>query len=223
VSAEIRRIITTQDRKVAKNTKKAYLRKKESDGLTQKKLGKQVGMEATTVSQYLNCIAPMSLNVILKFADALGVAAKELDSEIEKRFKIKAATRGITFPVLGTLSGTFTTKRSVMVKGMKMENHDFAIIVDTSNYGDFLEQNSTLIINPTALIKPNDRVVVKFKANEQYHPVRLVEITETHAKLKRIGEDGTLDKFSDFQPKRARKIPLKDISAIYKIRGIQYN
>lgn len=218
------RIITAHDKAVAKRLKTIYLQKKDELGLTQIKLGKAVKLSQSSVANYMRGEFSMNLEIILRFAKVLHVDPHDIDPKLDKRFTVIPLAGATKIMVLGTLSGQYTPQRSVEVRGLHNMAHHLAILIDTDDLSPILKQDAVLIVDPQADYVKGDRIIVQ-REGGQYIPYRMGSLTAKQLTVESF-EDVTRDRGDIMEaryfPHKPIKIPIKEISTIFKIVNVQY-
>lgn len=222
--ANVKRIITKHDIKVAKSLKATFLTKKAELGLTQVKLAEKLGMQQATVSQYLNATLPMNLENLIKFSKALQVDPESIDPKLNHRFSTVAVTGSTNAAIIGTMSGSLPPSRTIELKGIKYMAHHLAVLVDNEAMSPVYNSGSVFILDPHKKVEKGDRVAVQYKQGAAFRFFTLMSITEKSLKVRAIdGGAPDLDLVeAEYFPKRPRTIPIKDVSAVHKIVGIQF-
>jgi|SRR5690625_3555800 len=77
-----RRPLTESEKACAARLKAIYEAKRDQLGLSQERLGSEMGMSQSAVGQYMNAKIPLNLPVKISFAMALQCDVSEIDPEI---------------------------------------------------------------------------------------------------------------------------------------------
>jgi hypothetical protein len=222
------RIITAHDKAVAKRLKSIYLQKKDELGLTQIKMGKAMKLSQSSVANYMGGTFSMNLEIILRFAKVLQVDPHDIDPKLDRRFTVIPLAGATKIMVLGTLSGQYTTQRSVEVRGLQNMAHHLAILIDTDDFSPILKQGTVLVVDPQADYEKDDRIIVQRLDGGQpgqYIPYRMGSLTAktlTVKSFESVDRDRGDIMEARYFPHKPLKIPIKEISTIFKIVNVQY-
>ncbi len=87
----MKRTVSPHERLVAAKAALIYKDNKKALGLTMERLGQQLGITQSAVSQYLNAGIPMGAETIIRLSDILKVDVAAIDPDFNTRFHCSCA------------------------------------------------------------------------------------------------------------------------------------
>jgi transcriptional regulator with XRE-family HTH domain len=175
-----RRELTAAEKRAAAKLKQLYARKRDVDvNLTQETLAAELRITQPALSQYMNGIVPLGLDIVLQLAEALEVAPADIYPEITKIIqRITHRIKEEIIPIMGTVTGEVPQFHQVAAVNIAVAKHCYAVHVDTDEMSMYLPPGTYLIVNPLGVLRKNHKVVFRLENNEAYHVGLLEEITD---------------------------------------------
>ena len=115
---KVNRTLTPRELEVAEKLKKAWLKKKELESLSQEKLAGKLGMTQGAVNFYLNGKRPFGLEALMNFCSELDVNIVDIYPEIMTKHGTEETVQALEFLALfqkadeGVRKGVLTILRS---------------------------------------------------------------------------------------------------------------
>jgi len=231
MTAEIRRIVTPQDREAARRLKQLFEQKKYTDGLTQVELARRTGIPQPNLSQYMNgVIALKNADTVFNLANALGVNPAEIDPRFEARYKSVEVKEQNNLPLKSMSSGEpYDVQKRTRVNTEALPTA-YGIVVDTATYAPIYQRDDILVADSKALLRIDRTVAVQYNNREpRFYLYRLLNVTNRGIEVtsipggREIMEDATVSRraaLEEFFPSESITILLADLKHCHRVRMV---
>ncbi len=223
----VKRLITPQDKIVARNLRRYFNLRKSQEGLTQSELAEKIGIKQPSVSQMLSdppTLAVRSAHTLAKLANALRVRPDDLDPRVKFSSLIEEEERPVKDLV--DLRGLPSNRKSTKL----LENSTLTTIYGihlNNTYEPTLQTSSVLIIDQNGRLRKNKMIVVQDKRTEEFLVCTLKDISASAVTVEPIQNADEINKrrARRKQPKYLSgetKIPMADIAKLHAVLGIEF-
>ena len=166
MSGEPNRIITDEDRRVAKKLKALYNEKKKDLNLNQQKLADAMGSTQGYISQCFNQHVALAPTTVIKFAKILKVDPSILDKRTASLLELNAVIRTIV-PVVGTATGRLPDMNSVEVPTKnKKSPTEVALFID-EDMDPFCSEGSVLLVDGDKPLRAKSKFVYRTRKSSK--------------------------------------------------------
>jgi len=179
----MKRTVSPHERLVAAKAALIYKDNKKALGLTMERLGQQLGITQSAVSQYLNAGIPMGAETIIRLSDILKVDVAAIDPDFNTRFRMNLApNKEESISIIGTISGRKPSDSTALAP-YNTPGTTYAVQVDSDLYTSAIEQGSVIGADPLEKITPGSTVLLRRIGESRFEVMKMVKCTSDSAHL----------------------------------------